>query len=122
MSIPATLRRTVWLLLDRSSSLELRLSAKSNRCVILRPKLMRFQRSPPMSPVTHWYHHLLGHNLFFGLFVTVIAFLLSSRKWITAVLTILSFHVHLAMDLAGSRGGDGFQWPIVYLWPFSDSW
>ena len=32
---------------------------------------------------------------------------------------LASFHLHLLLDLAGSRGTDGEQWPIPYLLPFS---
>jgi inner membrane protein len=68
------------------------------------------------------YHHLVGHNLLFGLLLAFIAYSLSVRKAITVMLTILSFHLHLLSDLVGSRGADGYQWPIVYLWPFTNSW
>jgi hypothetical protein len=68
------------------------------------------------------YHHLLGHNLLFGLLLAFIAYSLSVRKAITVTLTILSVHLHLLGDLVGSRSADGYQWPIVYLWPFTNRW
>ena len=34
----------------------------------------------------------------------------------------VSFHLHLLEDLVGSRGPDGFGWPIPYLFPFSTRW
>ena len=34
-------------------------------------------------------------------------------------LSLLSFHLHLALDLLGSGGPDGSSWPIPYLAPFS---
>lgn len=40
----------------------------------------------------------------------------------TALLTFLSFSLHLLFDLAGSRGADGYQWPLPVLWPFSTRW
>lgn len=64
------------------------------------------------------YHHSL-HNLGFALVVAFVAFLLAVQKWKTASLAFLSFHIHLIEDLAGSRGPDGYQWPIAYLSPFS---
>jgi inner membrane protein len=73
----------------------------------------------------HWfstYHHLLGHNLSFCLLITAFAFLIAKRKFQTATLTLLNFHLHLLCDLAGSRSPDGYQWPMVYLFPFSNSW
>jgi len=36
-----------------------------------------------------------------------------------AALAFLSFHLHLFCDLIGSRGPDGYSWPIPYLSPFS---
>jgi len=64
------------------------------------------------------YHHSL-HNLAFALLVTAIAVLLSQRRWVTGSLAFLSFHLHLFEDVLGSRGPDGYQWPIPYLSPFS---
>ena len=68
------------------------------------------------------YHHVLAHNLGFALLTAVASFLLAKRRWTTAALALLSFHLHLLGDLAGSRGPDGFQWPIPYLLPFSNAW
>jgi hypothetical protein len=66
------------------------------------------------------YHHLLGHNIGFGLFTASIAFFLATRRWPVVLLSMVSFHLHLVSDLAGSRGPDGYQWPIPYLMPFSN--
>ncbi len=66
------------------------------------------------------YHHSL-HNLAFAVVVTALAFVVAARKWKTAALAFLSFHVHLFEDVLGSRGPDGYQWPIPYLAPFSSS-
>lgn len=38
-----------------------------------------------------------------------------------ALLVFAGVHLHLLEDIAGSRGPDGYQWPIPYLYPFSDS-
>ena len=75
-------------------------------------------------PLTWWtdYHHMLGHNLGFGLVVTVVGFSLATKRWKTAALALLTFHLHLVCDLIGSRGPDGYQWPIPYLLPFSIAW
>lgn len=79
------------------------------------------------------YHHSL-HTLAFALLVTFATWLLSApgftfgpklpsldrpRPAITAFLAFLSFHLHLFCDLIGSRGPDGYPWPIPYLAPFS---
>lgn len=68
------------------------------------------------------YHHQLGHNLTFGLLLVAVAFGLSVNRVRVMALTLLSFHLHLLCDALGSRGPDGYQWPIPYLWPFSDAW
>lgn len=63
------------------------------------------------------YHHLFGHNIFFGLLIAGISAYLCQRKFVVFGLSLLAFHLHLLADLAGSMGGDGFQWPIYYLYP-----
>ncbi len=68
------------------------------------------------------YHHVLGHNLLFGLFLAAVGFALSARRWLTSGLVLLSFHLHIVGDLVGSRGTDGYQWPIYYLYPFTMAW
>jgi hypothetical protein len=67
------------------------------------------------------YHHVVGHNLGFGLATICLAFALTRRR-LVAVLAFLSFHSHLLGDLVGSRSPDGYQWPIPYLLPFSSAW
>ena len=66
------------------------------------------------------YHHSL-HNLAFAIVVAALAFAVATRKWATGLLALLSFHLHLFEDVLGSRGPDGYQWPIPYLQPFSPS-
>ena len=75
-------------------------------------------------PLQLWsmYHHILGHNIGFGLFLVIVTFALSTRRWATSLLVFMSFHLHLLCDLLGSKGPDGYQWPIPYLFPFSDAW
>ena len=83
------------------------------------PELLTRNSAHPLLWFT-LYHHSL-HNLAFALFVAAVALLLATRKWMTALLALLSFHLHLFEDLVGSRGPDGYQWPIPYLQPFSSS-
>src|SRR5512146_1113685 len=65
------------------------------------------------------YHHAL-HNVFFALMVTVVALTVAkTRRWLTAGLVLLTFHVHLLEDLAGARGPDGDPWPLPYFVPLS---
>jgi inner membrane protein len=66
------------------------------------------------------YHHSL-HTLAFALVVAALAFAIATRKWATGRLALLSFHLHLFEDVVGSRGPEGYQWPIPYLYPFSSS-
>jgi len=64
------------------------------------------------------YHHSL-HTLLFAVVVAAVSFALATQRWKTAGLAFLSFHIHLLEDLLGSRGPDGYQWPIPYFMPFS---
>ena len=75
-------------------------------------------------PLQLWsmYHHILGHNIGFGLLLVIVTFALSTRRLVTSLLVFMSFHLHLLCDLLGSKGPDGYQWPIPYLFPFSDAW
>jgi inner membrane protein len=66
------------------------------------------------------YHHLLAHNLLFGLVVSGVAVLLvKTNKVRVFLLSLIAFHLHLVFDLMGSGGADGFRWPIHYLYPFA---
>ena len=67
------------------------------------------------------YHHAL-HTLWFALVVAVLAACMATQKWKTAALAFVAFHLHLLCDVVGSRGPDGYSWPIPYLQPFSDRW
>jgi inner membrane protein len=67
------------------------------------------------------YHHAL-HTLLFALVVTAIGYAFATRRWLTAALMFVGFHIHLLEDVAGARGPDGYAWPIPYLLPFSNRW
>ncbi|MCX5795017.1 MAG: metal-dependent hydrolase [Elusimicrobia bacterium] len=67
------------------------------------------------------YHHCL-HTLPFAVLVSAAGFASAKRRPLTAALAWLSFHLHLFEDILGSRGPDGYQWPIPYLAPFSQAW
>ena len=78
--------------------------------------------APNPSTLYHDYHHVLTHNLLSCLALTALCFFfLAHRRGITSLLVFSSFHLHLLCDLLGSRGPDGFQWPIHYLWPWDGS-
>ena len=73
------------------------------------------------SMLFHDYHHVLCHNLLACVvFTAVVAILFAKRKKMAALFIFLSYHLHMFCDILGSRGPDGFQWPIPYLLPFSD--
>jgi inner membrane protein len=74
-------------------------------------------------PLLWWseYHHALGHNLLLAVVVAAAAAALSRRRRVlVAAMAFCAFHLHLVCDLVGSRGPDGYEWPIPYLYPFSD--
>ncbi|MBF0609689.1 MAG: metal-dependent hydrolase [Magnetococcales bacterium] len=73
-----------------------------------------------------WYigfHHKFGHNFLTGLLLMVLAWHMAKHaKLLTALLTGISFHLHLLCDILGSRGTDPLDlWPIFYLWPLSEN-
>jgi len=63
------------------------------------------------------YHHVLAHNLFFGLLLAASGYFLSKKKGLTTFLVFLGFHIHLLGDLLSGRGPDGTIWTISYLFP-----
>lgn len=68
------------------------------------------------------YHHLLAHNLPFAAFAAVAgAIAARTRPLVVGALAFTAVHLHLLGDLAGSRGPDGYQWPIPYLFPFQSA-
>ena len=64
------------------------------------------------------YHHVIGHNLAFGIAICIFAATIAKRRLLTAGLVFFVFHLHLLCDLIGSRGPDGYQWPIPYFYPY----
>jgi hypothetical protein len=65
----------------------------------------------------YWdYHHRLGHCLFFGVGMSTLLAAMSPRKALSFALYLAIFHLHLALDVAGSGTG----WKIHYFWPVSD--
>jgi inner membrane protein len=73
-------------------------------------------------PLLWWteYHHVLGHNLLSAVIVATAAAIVSkNRRLLVAAVAFGAFHLHLLCDLVGSRGPDGYQWPIPYWYPFS---
>lgn len=66
------------------------------------------------------YHHYLGHGLLGAAVTTALVYAGALNKRKTALFALLSFHLHLLMDIFGSRGSNPIDiWPINYLAPFS---
>ncbi|HET7437186.1 MAG TPA: metal-dependent hydrolase [Thermoanaerobaculia bacterium] len=76
------------------------------------------------TPLLWWtdYHHQLCHNLPFAALLALLAAAIArGHRLRAATLVFVAVHLHLIGDLAGSRGPDGYQWPIPYLFPFTKS-
>lgn len=69
-------------------------------------------------PLWQRYHHVLCHNLLFAVGFALLVVMLARRRWLAAAMAFAGVHLHLLCDLVGSRGPDGYQWPIPYLTPF----
>lgn len=70
-----------------------------------------------MSEELYWnYHHYAGHNIFFGLLMSVGFTAFSSRRTLAFFTYLTCFHLHLLMDYVGSGPG----WMIHYFWPAHD--
>lgn len=82
------------------------------------PELLTRSSAHPLDWFSR-YHHVLAHNLPFALATAAIIFALARRKWLTSSLALIAVHLHFVMDILGSRGPDGYSWPIPYLEPFS---
>ena len=71
------------------------------------PELLTRNSTHPLDWFSR-YHHVLAHNLLFA-----------RRRWTTAPLALIAVHLHFFMDVLGSRGPDGYNWPIPYFELFS---
>jgi inner membrane protein len=72
-------------------------------------------------PLLWWseYHHVLAHNLIFACLVAIVAGVAArTHRALTALLAFVAVHLHFLEDFVGSRGPDGYEWPIPYLYPF----
>src|SRR5436190_2004366 len=67
------------------------------------------------SEQVYWrFHHILGHNLLFGLLIALIFTAFSNHRLKALLIYLFLVHLHLLMDYFGSGPG----WGISYLWPF----
>ena len=93
------------------------------------PEILTRNSAHPLSWFSDYHHSL--HTLAFAVVVTFATLLFVwprsgpgnqtpvAHPWTAALLAFVNFHLHLLCDLAGSRGPDGYSWPIPYLQPFS---
>jgi len=64
------------------------------------------------------YHHLLLHGWPGAIAISVLLTFFGRQRWRVLFLCLLTFHLHLACDLVGSRGpSPGDLWPICYSEP-----
>jgi membrane-bound metal-dependent hydrolase YbcI (DUF457 family) len=122
---PATHLLAGWLLaqppaLDRRDRLLVTLAAVAPDLdgLGIVPELLTRNGSQPLTWFTD-YHHVLAHNLVFAVLASFMFGLFARRRLVAAGMCFLSIHLHFLMDLAGSRGPEGYNWPIPYLLPFS---
>lgn len=65
------------------------------------------------------YHHYLLHGAFGAVLIAGILTCFARQRGRVALLTLLTFHLHLLCDFVGSRGPSPSDlWPIIYLAPF----
>jgi len=64
------------------------------------------------------YHHYLCHNIFASIIISFLAMILAKSQRIAVFfMSLFVVHIHFLCDILGSRGPDGYQWPIFYLYP-----
>lgn len=65
------------------------------------------------------FHHVLFHGAFGAVLIAGILALFARNKLRVTLLALITFHLHLVCDFAGSRGPSaGDLWPILYFAPF----
>lgn len=62
------------------------------------------------------FHHVLGHNLGFGVLLSAVLAAFSHHRLKAFVVYLILFHLHLLLDYYGSGPG----WGIAYLWPLAE--
>lgn len=79
-----------------------------------------------MTSSTNFYsqfHHYIGHSIFSAFFIsTVMTLLAKSQRGIVFLLSFVLIHMHILFDVIGSKGPDGYQWPIYYFYPLNSEY
>ncbi len=63
------------------------------------------------------FHHVYCHNIFFGLSFAIIFCFICGKRISVFLLSLLTFHLHIICDMAGSSGPNGDLWTIPYFYP-----
>ncbi|PCJ52047.1 MAG: hypothetical protein COA79_25045 [Planctomycetota bacterium] len=66
------------------------------------------------------FHHYAGHSILSAIIFTLLATIIAkNQKLLVCSLTFLVVHIHYLCDIVGSKGPDGFHWPLYYFYPFN---
>jgi len=66
------------------------------------------------------YHHYLLHGALGAVLIAGMLACFARDRWRVALLSLITFHLHLLCDFVGSRGPSPKDlWPIYYLGPFT---
>lgn len=75
----------------------------------------------PETQLYHVYHRVYGHGLPAAILIAGMVAAFAVHKLRAVSVAMLTFHLHLFMDLVGSRGPTPAEnWPISYLSPVSN--
>ncbi|WP_018691862.1 metal-dependent hydrolase [Algicola sagamiensis] len=77
-----------------------------------------------ISGKTHYYsdyHHVLGHGFIASIFIATLATAFAAQqRGKVFILSLFVVHLHILCDVIGSKGEDGYTWPISYFYPFNE--
>lgn len=69
------------------------------------------------------YHHYLGHSILSPFVIaTLVSWLATAQRSIVWVCSFVVVQIHVLCDVLGSKGPDGYQWPVYYLYPFNSEY
>lgn len=69
----------------------------------------------------YWqYHHYLGHSILSAFVIaSIVSLFATSQRLLVWLFSFALVHVHILCDVIGSKGSDGYHWPVFYLYPFN---
>lgn len=66
------------------------------------------------------FHHHIGHSIFSAFLIAMVAAALAKSQRVTvALMAFVLVNIHILFDVIGSKGPDGYHWPIYYLYPLN---